>query len=369
MHVHACGGLSTSTASSEMTKLINTRLGLLATFCIEFLKAYIHDNLPSSTASMRDVLCILLLASTVCDSRTVLPRNYKSFSLTSRCDNVSDTAASAFDGAYRRGWSGGQKSTASFKAYVSQSVSYYYKNPTDRESASGMGSNLGPPTAGSLQILRHTIQNYDVHTMVDVPCGDVNWQFGEWAVDSLQAYVGLDILPKLIKLNQRRFAFHSNKDFAVWDISQCQVPHLEQSLESGEVVTRPPDLVHMRYVLQHMTLDRALQAVINVVESGAHYFLATTYPAHKRGNSTRGVNIMMVRETGFYLNDLSLPPFSMPPPVQCSDPGANSKESPGLMCLYNLRNWDNRGKQSWLQLAQRTRVVGHGTRHTTFTYA
>lgn len=134
---------------------------------------------------MRDVLCILLLASTVCDSRTVLPRNYKSFSLTSRCDNVSDTAASAFDGAYRRGWSGGQKSTASFKAYVSQSVSYYYKNPTDRESASGMGSNLGPPTAGSLQILRHTIQNYDVHTMVDVPCGDVNWQFGEWAVDSL----------------------------------------------------------------------------------------------------------------------------------------------------------------------------------------
>ena len=34
--------------------------------------------------------------------------------------------------------------------------------------------------------------------MIDVPCGDVNFQFSRWETDSLLAYVGLDIVPELV---------------------------------------------------------------------------------------------------------------------------------------------------------------------------
>jgi len=300
-----------------------------------------------------------------------IPR-VKSLALASRCTNMSETSAKAFDLAYKRGWSGGQKNRDSARAYSNQDVAYYYRNPTDRESASGAGSNLGPPTAGSLRILSETIEKHNVQTMVDVPCGDVNWQFGEWAMDSLRGYVGLDILPRLITLNRRRFAFHSNKIFSLWDISKCPVPKLTVSLPPSstavELTTQPPDLVHMRYVLQHMTLDRALQAVVNVVESGARWFLSTTYPSSTRGNSTRNPNLMMKMESSFYNNDLNLPPFSLPPPVTCSHHGSDNKESPGLMCLYDLSGgsgWDKRG---WLDLAKRTRISGRGSRRTNITY-
>ena len=85
-----------------------------------------------------------------------------------------------------------------------------------------------------------------------------------------------------------------------------------------------------------------------------------------RGNSTRNPNLMMVRESGYYYNDLEMPPFSLPPPVTCSHPGDGAnKESPGLMCLYDLvRGGD---MASWLIKARRIRIHGSGSRKTTFT--
>ena len=217
----------------------------------------------------------------------------------------------------------------------------------------GSGSNLGTNTAASLAFLREAIAEHGIQTVVDVPCGDVNFQTTTWEMDSLRAYVGLDIIPRLIALNSARLGFHSNKIFASWDAAQCTLPQL--LLSDGEQPQRlPADLVHMRYVLQHLTLDRALQSIINVVESGAKYLIATTYPARRRkGQSTYdNPNIQLGKETHFFTNDLDQPPFSLPPPIKCmAQPQANDES-----CLYDLRD---PAYPKWLVRAKATKIKGH----------
>ena len=44
-----------------------------------------------------------------------------------------------------------------------------------RVSMSGPGSDLGLATSVSLQFVVDVIREYNVRTMMDVPCGDVNW--------------------------------------------------------------------------------------------------------------------------------------------------------------------------------------------------
>ena len=52
---------------------------------------------------------------------------------------------------------------------------YYYTKPLDRKSASGHGSDLGVATSESLRFLSDAIRQYNVTSMIDVPCGDANW--------------------------------------------------------------------------------------------------------------------------------------------------------------------------------------------------
>ena len=280
------------------------------------------------------------------------PPKLKSLSLVPlSCGNISASSARDFDSAYERGWSGGQGNADSMHAYRRESVEYYYTDPAGRASASGSGSNLGAPTDENIRFLERTIKAYAVQTMVDVPCGDVNWQFGGWRVDSLRGYVGLDILARLLRLNEKRFAFHSNKIFARWDVSSCVIPQVQLSESSGP---SPPDLVHMRYLLQHLTLTKALAVLINVAESGARLLAVTTYPSSVRGNSTRNPNLEQGKETHFYMNDLDLPHYSMPPPLTCSKHG-EGKHSPGLLCLYDMKSVRESG---WVEKVRRTRIVG-----------
>jgi len=146
--------------------------------------------------------------------------------------------------------------------------SYYtYGDPErlrGRASLSGIGSNIGGATDASIKFLAEVIQEYNVSSLLDIPCGDVNWQFESWEMDSLGVYVGADIVSSVIELNQQRFAHHSNKHFVVWDFSTCQLP----SLTTVENIPVYFDLVHVRDVFQHLPLMKAAAAAKNIRESG-----------------------------------------------------------------------------------------------------
>jgi hypothetical protein len=215
--------------------------------------------------------------------------------------------------------------------------------PPSRSSSSGGGSDLGPRTINSLDILRKTIKGFNISTMIDIPCGDVNWIFDSWETDSLDLYIGLDVVKPVIDLNTRRFAHHNNKVFAQWDGSYCTLPKFLKpsiSLHNLPGTTRQShqsiDLIHSRDVLQHLTLQAGLSFLCNMVTSGARVLISTTFPNGFNSNIQPGQ---------FYYNNLDLPPFSLPKNKNACV-STHPELEPDQTCVYDLTgDW----VKSWVQ--------------------
>ncbi|KAL3902003.1 MAG: hypothetical protein SGPRY_012205, partial [Prymnesium sp.] len=229
-----------------------------------------------------------------------------------------------------------------------QPPSYYYSEPTRRRSASGYGSDLGYATSSSLAFLKEAIKEYNITSLIDVPCGDANWQFGAWETDSLTAYVGLDIAPSVIRFNSLRFAHHANKRFLTWDIASCALPliqlQLSTSASSPSPSRSPAQLVHVRDVLQHMPRERVERACRHILSSGALVVVATTYP---RTSDTKSEPVGTIKEGEWTPYDLE--EFHFPKPVRCIPTHALIEAD--LTCLYHLGGFQSPVDEelSWLQ--------------------
>jgi hypothetical protein len=254
------------------------------------------------------------------------------------CDFAQSDSARVFKDIYQNGvWSPGSH----LNLYdLTPRMFYNYGDPagsSKRPSLSGVGSVVGDATKISIGFLSSIIADYGITTMLDIPCGDANWQFEAWEVDSLQTYVGADIVSELIDLNQRRFAHHLNKHFVAWDFAKCPLPTLPaddtasssglswSSDTSGYVRRKAFDLVHARDVFQHMPLERAAQAAKHIKESGCRFALVTTWP--------RSMN-ERISEGSFYLNNMEEYPFNYPKPVKCIQTHPHLEED--LTCLYDF---------------------------------
>ena len=177
---------------------------------------------------------------------------------------TNEQGSSVFDAIYETShWNPGAKNLSR----VEPQSYYTYGDPEGlkgRASLSGIGSNIGSATDASIKFLAEVIQEYNVSSLLDIPCGDVKWQFESWEMDSLGVYVGADIVSSVIELNQQRFAHHLNKHFVVWDFSTCPLP----SLAAVENMPAFFDLVHVRDVFQHLPLMKAAAAAKHIRESG-----------------------------------------------------------------------------------------------------
>ena len=214
---------------------------------------------------------------------------------------------------------------------------FFYTAPNTRKSASGDGSQLGPMTSTSLEFLCNAIATTRVQTLVDVPCGDMNWQLGCWETTSLRAYVGLDIVEELVAVSSQRFAHHSNKRFAAWDIALCPMPKIVVS--GGGDGSGPPEMVHMRDMLQHLVLDRAVTALANVILSGTRYLVTTSYFS-RSNQSNPNLAARRTKDGGWRPYDLFLPPFELPAPVRCAPAHGTAKLRSQYdfdhICLYAI---------------------------------
>jgi SAM-dependent methyltransferase len=188
---------------------------------------------------------------------------------------------------------------------------YYRSNKWgDRESRSGKGSNLAA-TAELRPKLSALLAELEIGLMLDVPCGDFHWMAH---VDlGSTRYLGGDIVPDLIADTARRHA-RDGVAFKVIDLISGPVPRA--------------DLVFVRDCLVHLSNDHVRSALKQIRVSGSTFLLTTTFPEIAKNEDIatgewRAVN-------------LTLPPFSLPPPLRLIAEGAADQKGQGTGKMLGL---------------------------------
>ena len=186
------------------------------------------------------------------------------------------------------------------------------------ESRSGSGSGL-LATEAIREQLPALILRRNIKSVLDLPCGDFTWM-KHCQLPHEVSYIGADIVRSLIEsLNQGyKDEFHR---FVVKDAVRDALPAC--------------DLIICRQMLIHLPFEDCLTVLANFKASGSHYLLITDQPACE--------NREIIFTGSFRPVNLSLPPFSLPQPletfVDCGD---------SVMALYDLTTQIS-GSRSWRQ--------------------
>jgi hypothetical protein len=185
-----------------------------------------------------------------------------------------------------------------------------------KDSVSGPGSNAEQTKAVVAQLPR-LLDNFQVHKVLDIPCGDFHWMRD---VDLQRIdYTGADIVRELIEKNAERYESESIR-FCSLDLIKDHLP--------------PVDLILCRDCLVHLSFKDIWSALHNVLNSGSTYLLATTFTRR-----TENQNIV----TGHWRRlNLQVAPFLFPPPLailneQCTEGGGeNDDKSLGLWRIADI---------------------------------
>ena len=143
----------------------------------------------------------------------------------------------------------------------------YEKNIWDNpETVSGDGSTYAQ-TKALRQALPDLIEEYNIKSMLDIPCGDFNWmQNAEIDLD----YIGADIVDKIIDINSKRYPDAGK----FMQLNLCNDP------------LPKADLLFCRDCLVHLSFKEIFLAIENIKKSGAKYLLITTFPDRRRNRNT-----------------------------------------------------------------------------------
>jgi hypothetical protein len=157
------------------------------------------------------------------------------------------------------------------------------------ESVSGPGSDMRRTERVRAE-LPGVIRQFGIKTMLDAPCGDMNW-ISQLELD-LDHYIGADIEPELIASN-RRLHSGSGREFRVLDIVTDPLPRV--------------DLIFCRDCLVHLSFAEVRAALDNFRRSTSVYLMATTFPTTSRNHD------IVVGE--WRPLNLQAQPFSLPEPL------------------------------------------------------
>lgn len=187
----------------------------------------------------------------------------------------------------------------------------------DNESVSGTGSNLKQTELIRLN-LPSLLKLLQVKTFLDAACGDFYWM-KEIDLSFLDMYIGVDIVPNLIKRNRERY-MHNNRSFKLLNIAFDPLPKA--------------DLIFCRDCLVHLEFADCIKVLKNFKKSGAKYLLISTF--------TRNQPNAELSETGWRTLNMQKPPFNFPQPFMmlnedCSEgEGAYHDKSLGLWRLDDI---------------------------------
>ena len=143
----------------------------------------------------------------------------------------------------------------------------WQSNRKHKESKSGAGSFL-KNTKNVRNDLPDLLNKYDIKSMLDIPCGDMNW------ISKLNLnidYVGADIVPELIAENKRNYP---SIQFKVLDIVNDKLPKM--------------DVLLCRDCFVHLPLEYVKLAISNIRKAGIKYMLVTSFPIEFNKNISLG---------------------------------------------------------------------------------
>lgn len=177
------------------------------------------------------------------------------------------------------------------------------------ESRSGKGSELDT-TEVIRDYLPQIIQELGATSLLDVPCGDMNWI---QTLDLQVPYIGADIVEPLIERN--RIA-HPQHQFEVIDVCSDPLPSA--------------DLILMRDLLVHFSYADLALALPNIYASNARYLACTTFPeltlnADKLTGKHRRLN-------------MCLAPFNWPEPLSIVDENDGHGKHLGVWEISRLKD-------------------------------
>lgn len=127
------------------------------------------------------------------------------------------------------------------------------------ESKSGPGSSLSQ-TQELINQLPSLIDKYSIQSILDVPCGDLNWM-SKVELKNV-SYIGADIVKELVELNKSKYT----KD----NVRFCQLNIINDNLPKV-------DLVICRDLFVHLSNSQVFKSVENIKKSGAKYLLTTSF--------------------------------------------------------------------------------------------
>lgn len=153
------------------------------------------------------------------------------------------------------------------------------------ESKSWMGSNI-QNTRHILSWIKTIIQEYNIKTFLDVPCGDCNWidPNNLWC-----EYIWADIVQDLIDNNKSKLPWI---EFQKIDLTTDKIPQV--------------DLIMCRECLQHLSFENGKKAINNIINSWSKYLLVTHY------SNWENKDIM---NWMYYEMNLLQPPFNFGTPI------------------------------------------------------
>jgi SAM-dependent methyltransferase len=169
------------------------------------------------------------------------------------------------------------------------------------ESVSGEGSTI-EQTAVIREALPKIVRDFQVRTLLDIPCGDFNWMK---LLELPVQYTGADIVEEIIAANQKSFG-NPSRSFIRLDLTVDTLP--------------TADLVLCRDCLFHLSYAHIFQALANIKRSGSRFLLTTT-------NMRLIENKNIVTGEWRRLN-LLVPPFSLPKPLLLIDEKCPNAVSP-----------------------------------------
>lgn len=138
------------------------------------------------------------------------------------------------------------------------------------------------------------MRKLNTRTLLDAPCGDFNW-IAE-AADSVERYVGMDVVPDLIEHNLRRY-LTDRRSFALADITRDDLPAV--------------DVILCRDCLVHFSAQDVWTTLANFRRSGSRYLLTTTFIERDTNGS--------IRTGSWQPLNLQAAPFHFPIPLDLVD--------------------------------------------------
>jgi 2-polyprenyl-3-methyl-5-hydroxy-6-metoxy-1,4-benzoquinol methylase len=159
-----------------------------------------------------------------------------------------------------------------------------------KESVSGTGSDSAQ-TRVVVREISAILTEFDVSSMLDIPCGDFNWM-KDVKLENVH-YTGADIVGDLVAKNTARYA-RAGVSFRILDVLGDALPRV--------------DLVLCRDCLVHFSERDVFLALRNICRNDSKFLITTTFTGRER-------NVTIATGEWRPLN-LQAAPFSLPEPLR-----------------------------------------------------